>query len=168
MMRPNAETGIGFAGAPTMVKLPSSVSRLEIGVDVVLGGDAVEDEVEAPGVLLHLVGVAGEDHLVGTEPQSVLLLAGRGREDDDVRPEAWANLTPMWPSPPRPTTPTFFPFDSPMTHRRIGCDPGAEERGGPGEIEIRGDTQDEAFVDDDAVGIAAISDRSRLVACRAS
>ncbi len=29
-------------------------------------------------------------------------------------PSACANLTPMWPSPPRPTTPTFLPLVTPQ------------------------------------------------------
>ena len=33
-------------------------------------------------------------------------------------PNAWANFTPMWPSPPRPTTPTFLPLVTPQW--RIG------------------------------------------------
>ena len=47
-----------------------------IGVDVVIGGDGVEDEVEAAGVLFHLVGIAGDDDFVGAEAERVLLLAG--------------------------------------------------------------------------------------------
>ena len=39
--------------------------QVEVGVDAVIGSDGVEDEVETAGVLLHLVGVARDDHLVG-------------------------------------------------------------------------------------------------------
>jgi len=31
---------------------------LNVGVDVVIGRDGVEDEIEAAGVLLHLAGIA--------------------------------------------------------------------------------------------------------------
>ena len=73
----------------------------------------------------------------------------------------------MWPSPPRPTTPTFLPLvDAPVAHRRVGRDPGAEERRGPGEVEVGRDAQDEVFVDDDAVGVAAVGDRGGLVLVR--
>jgi hypothetical protein len=34
---------------------------IEVGVDVVIGGAGIEDEVEAAGVLAHLVGVARDD-----------------------------------------------------------------------------------------------------------
>ena len=42
-----------------------AAKQVDVGVDVVIGGDGIEDEVEAAGVLLHLVGVAGDDDLVG-------------------------------------------------------------------------------------------------------
>src|SRR6476661_6645638 len=35
--------------------------QIDIRVDVVIGGNGVEDEVEAAGVLFHLVGIAGDD-----------------------------------------------------------------------------------------------------------
>jgi hypothetical protein len=60
----------------------------------VLGGDAIEDEVEAAGVLLHLVGVAGDDDLVGTEAERILLLARRGGEDNRVRAETRERISP--------------------------------------------------------------------------
>ena len=130
-----------------------------------IGGDGVEDEVEAAGVLLHLVGVAGDDDFVGAEAERVFLLARRGREDDDVRSEAHgANFTPMWPSPPRPTTPTFLPLVTPQWRmRRVGRDAGAEQRRGSGEIEVRRDAQDEVLIDDDAVGVAAVGDAAEVL-----
>src|ERR1044072_8013965 len=66
--------------------------EVEIGVDVVLGGDGVEDEVEAAGVFLHLVGVAGDDDVVGSESKRVFFLVGRGGEDDDVGSERAGEL----------------------------------------------------------------------------
>ena len=59
-----------------MVRLPSSAEQVEIGVDVVIGGNGIEDEVEAARVLLHLVGIAGNDDFVGAEAERVLLLVG--------------------------------------------------------------------------------------------
>jgi len=58
MMRPNAETPRGLAGGPTRVRFAVAAQELDVGVDVVIGGDGVEDEIEAAGVLLHLAGVA--------------------------------------------------------------------------------------------------------------
>ena len=57
-----------------------------------IGGDGVEDEVEAAGVLLHLVGIAGDDDFVGAEAERVFRLAGRGGEDDDVGSERMSQL----------------------------------------------------------------------------
>ena len=46
--------------------------------------------------------------------------------------------------------------------------PGAEQRRGAGEVEVGRDAQDEALVDDDAVGVAAVGDRRGPSACPAS
>ena len=53
-----------------------AAEQVDIGVDVVIGGDGVEDEVESASVLLHLVGVAGDDDFVGTKAEGVFLLVG--------------------------------------------------------------------------------------------
>ena len=82
----------GFVGRADQREVAVAAEQVEVGVDVVLGGDGVEDEVEAAGVLLHLVGVAGDDDLVRAEAQRVLLLAGRGGEDDDVGAERAGEL----------------------------------------------------------------------------
>ena len=53
-----------------------AAQKLNVGVDVVIRRDGVEDEVEAVGVLLHLVRVAGNHDFVGAQPKRVVLLAG--------------------------------------------------------------------------------------------
>ena len=53
--------------------------------------------------------------------------------------------------------------DAPVAHRRVGRDPGAEERRGSGEIEVGRDAQDEVLVDDDAVGVAAVGDAAEVL-----
>ena len=53
--------------------------------------------------------------------------------------------------------------DAPVAHGRVGGDSGAEQRRGSGEIEVRGDAQDEALVDDDAVGVAAVGDAAEVL-----
>ena len=62
-----------------------AAEQVDIGVDVVIGGDGVEDEIEAAGVLLHLVGIAGDDDFVSAEAESVFLLAG-----EVVKTTTWA------------------------------------------------------------------------------
>ena len=53
--------------------------------------------------------------------------------------------------------------DAPVAHGRVGCDSGAEQRSGSGEVEIRGNAEDESLVNDDAVGVAAIGDASQML-----
>ena len=53
--------------------------------------------------------------------------------------------------------------DAPVAHGRVCCDPGAEQRRRPGEIEVGGDAQDEAFIDDDALGVATVGDASEVL-----
>jgi hypothetical protein len=44
-----------------------AAEKVDVGVDVVIGGNGVEDEVETGGMLLHRVGIAGNDHFVRAE-----------------------------------------------------------------------------------------------------
>src|SRR5215212_4315628 len=53
-----------------------AIEQAEICVDIVIGGDGVEDEIEAAGVLLHFVSVAGYHDFVGAEAKRVFLLIG--------------------------------------------------------------------------------------------
>ena len=130
-IRPNAATASGFAGAPTRVRLPSPPKQIDVGVDVVIGGDGVEDEVEAAGVLLHFVGVARDDDLVGAEAERVVLLVGRGGEDDDVRSERMRELHAHVAEPAETDHANLLALgDAPVAHGRVGRDPGAEQRRG--------------------------------------
>jgi hypothetical protein len=63
------------------------LEHLQISVDVVIGGDAVEDEVEALGVLFHLVGIFRDDDLVRAEAARVICFAGRSGEKDGLGAE---------------------------------------------------------------------------------
>ena len=84
-------------------------------------------------------------------------------------PNAWANFTPMCPSPPRPTMPTFLPGPAPQClQRRVQRDARAQQRRGAGQVELRRDAQDELLVDDDPLGVAAVGRRARSCAGRAS
>src|ERR1035438_4627455 len=69
-----------------------AAKQLDVGVDVVFGGDGVEDEVEAAGVLGHLIRVARDDNLIGAEAKSVVLFGGRRGEDDRVGTEGVREL----------------------------------------------------------------------------
>jgi hypothetical protein len=50
-----------------------------------------------------------------------------------------------------------------VAHGRVCCNPGAEEGRGSSEIEIGGDTHNEAFIDDDAIGVATVGDTSKML-----
>ena len=62
--------------------------EVEVGVHVVGGGDAVEDEIEAAFVLRHCRGVFADDDFVGSETLGVFNFAFGGGELDDVSAEA--------------------------------------------------------------------------------
>ena len=64
-----------------------------------------------PYVLLHLLGVSGNNDLVGAEAQSVLLLARRGREDHDVRAEGPRELHSHVPQTTEADHAHFLAFD---------------------------------------------------------
>src|SRR5689334_9769846 len=53
--------------------------------------------------------------------------------------------------------------DAPMTHGRIGRNPGAQKRRRSSEVEGGGDAQDEVFVDHDALRIAAIGHAAEVL-----
>ena len=48
-------------------------------------------------------------------------------------------------------------------HGRVSCDAGAKKRRGASEIEIGGDLQNEAFIDDDAIGVATLGNTSEVL-----
>ena len=59
------------------------LQQLQIGIQVVVGGDGVENEVEAADMLLHLGFVLGDDDFVGAEADRVgRFIWGRGEQDD--------------------------------------------------------------------------------------
>ena len=146
------------------MRLPSRREQVDVGVDVVIGGDGVEDEVEAAGVLLHLVRIAGDDDFVGPEAERVFLLVGRGGEDDNVGSERMGKLHAHVTQSAETDHANLLTLgDAPVAHGRVCCDPGAEQRRGSGEIEVGRDAQNEAFVDDDAIGVAAVGDASEVL-----
>ena len=53
--------------------------------------------------------------------------------------------------------------DAPVVHRRVGGDAGAKQRSDSGKLQVRWDAQDKPLVDDDALGVAAISDASQML-----
>ena len=137
MIRPNAATARGFAGAPTMVRLPSRRSKLDIRIDVVIGGDGVENEIEALDMLLHLVGIARDDDLIRAETKRVFFFPRRSREDYNVGSERMGKFHAHVAQSAETDHANFLAFaDAPAAHGRVGGDSGAEQRRGSGEVEI--------------------------------
>src|SRR6478609_1606083 len=125
--------------------------------------DGVEDEIETAGVLFHLVSVARNNDLVGAKADRVLFLVRRGREDDDVRSERISKLHSHVAESAKTYDANFFALgDAPMTHGRVGRDPGTEQRRGCAEVEVGWNTQNKTLIHDDAFGVATIGDASEM------
>ena len=163
-IRPKDESDSGFGDTADEREVAVEAEQVDVGVDVVLGRDGVEDEVEAEGVLLHLVGVAGDDDFVGTQAECVLLLAGRRGEDDDVGSERSGELHAHVAQPAETDHADLLALrDARAAHGRVGRDPGTQQRRGSGKVEVGRNAEDEVFIDDDAVGVAAVGDRGGSV-----
>jgi hypothetical protein len=156
--------GEGFFGCAYESEVAVAAQEIEEGVDVVVGGDAVEDEVETAGVLGHFVGIFRDDDFVGAEAESIIFFVGRGGEEDGVGSESVSEFDAHVAESAESDDADFFALrDSPMMHGGVGGNAGAEERRGSGEVEIGGDFEDEVLGDDDAVGVAAVGDASGVL-----
>src|SRR5262249_1777009 len=134
------------------------------GVDVVVRSYGVQDEVETARVFFHLVGVAGNNDFVSTEAEGVFLFSGRGGENDDMGSERMGKLHTHVTESAETDDANFFAFcRTTVAHGRVSSDPGTEERRGAGEAEIRWNAQNEAFIDYDGIGVAAIGDASEML-----
>ena len=113
--------------------------EVEVRVDVVCGGDAVQDEVEAAGVLAHGFGVFGDDDLIRAEAFGVVDLALGGGELHGVRAEAVRELQRhVAESAEADDADLLARADVPVAQRRVGGDAGAEQRRGAGGVEPSG------------------------------
>src|SRR5438067_1721171 len=88
-------------------------------------------------------------------------------QDDDVRSKRMRKLHGHVAQSAQTDHANFLALGhSPMMHRRVGRDPGAEQRRGSGEIEVGWKTQNEMFIDDDAFGVAAVGHASEVLVRR--
>ena len=100
-----------------------------------LGGDAVQDEVERAGVLGHRGGVGRDDDFMGTESEAIGDLGGGGCEEHDVGTEGTGDLDAhVAEAAEADDTDLLARADLPVAERGIGRNTGAEQRGGGGEI----------------------------------
>ena len=77
-----------FIGSADHRDVTIAGQQVDVGVNIVIGSDAVEDEIEAAGVLGHLVGVLRDDDFVGTESQRVFFLLGEVEKTTTWAPRA--------------------------------------------------------------------------------
>ena len=127
-----------------------------VGVEVMLGRDAVQDEVEGATMLGHRGGVGGNDDLMGAEAEAVGDLGRGGGEEHDVRAEGPGELhAHVTEAAEADHADLLARADLPMAERRIGRDARAEQGSRGGEVQALRDAEGEGLVDDDMGGVAA-------------
>src|SRR2546425_9432539 len=85
------------------------------------------------------------------------------RQDDDVRSERVRKFYRHVAQSAETDHANFLALrDAPVMHRRVRRDPGAEQRRRGGEIEVRRNTENKMFIDDDALGVAAVGHASEI------
>ena len=111
------------------------LQQRQVGVEVVLRGNAVEDEVEGAGVLGHRGRIGGDHDLVGAEAQAIGDLGRGGREEHDVRAEGAGELhAHVAEAAEADDADLLSGADLPVAQRRVRRDAGAEQRRGGGEV----------------------------------
>ena len=111
------------------------LEQRQVGVEVMLSGNAVEDEVERASVLRHRCGVRGDHDLVRAQAQAIGNLRRRSREEHNVSTESAGELnTHVAKAAESDNTDLLARPDLPMTQRGVGRDTGAEQRGSGREI----------------------------------
>src|SRR5690242_11248034 len=98
------------------------------------GGNRVENEVEAAGMLFHLVRIARDDDFIRSESKRVFSLARRSGERDDVRSECVRKLHSDMAQATETNHSDFLSFArAPVSQWRIRRDARAEKRRSGGE-----------------------------------
>src|SRR5205814_4712993 len=91
----------------------------------------------------------------------------RRGEDNDVSPERATKLHGHVTESSEPDHADLLALaNAPVAHRRVCRDPRAEERCSSSDVQIRRQSQDKMFIDDDAIGIAAIGDAAQVFVWR--
>ncbi len=132
----------------------------EVRVDVVLRGDSVDDQIEAPRELGEGGLVARDREVLGAEALGVGLFGARGAEHRDVgahgRRELHAHVAEAAEAEHRHAI-TLLAV--PLTEGRVGGDPGAEQRRRARGIERLRHLENEVLGDHDLGGVAAVGRR---------
>src|SRR5689334_14822826 len=113
---------------PDQGEVAVTLEQVDVGVDIVVGGYGVENEVEGTGMFLHLFSIGRDDDFVGTQAERVLFFPGRGGEDDDMGSEGTGELDPHVPESTQACYTNLLALgDTPVAHGGVGRDPGAEQ-----------------------------------------
>ena len=112
-----------------------------------------------------VISSASRDTTTSSAPRrSASSFAGRRGEDNDVGSERTGELDAHVTQPAEADHADLLALgDAPVAHGRVRRDPGAVQRRDPGRIEVGGDAQNEAFIDDDAVGVSAVGDAPEVL-----
>ena len=103
------------------------LEQRQVGVEVVLSGNAVEDEVERARVLRHRCGVGRDHDLVRAQAQAIGDLGRRSREEHDVGTESTGELNAHVAEAAESNDADLLSrADLPMTQWGEGRDAGAE------------------------------------------
>lgn len=143
---------------------PVAFQETDKGVKVVRRGNGVDDEVETLAVRRHFVRIARNDHFVRAEPQCVGPFRVRSREGDDMRSQRVGQLYAHVTEAAYADDPDLLPRSRmPVLERRIGGDPGAEQRCDGRQLVLRmGNAEDVALMHHDRLRIAAKSMAGRI------
>src|SRR5216684_1682901 len=133
--------------------------ELQVSVEVVLGGNGVQNEVEAASVLLHLRRVGGNNHFVDTQTLGVGGLFRRCAEQHHMRAESLGKLHAHVSEAAQAHNADFLTFaDIPVAQRRIRSNARAQQRSRAREVELVRHAQHERFAHHNAVRISAECD----------
>src|SRR4029077_11138803 len=100
---------------------------------------------------------------IRTQAKRIILLVRRSGEDDDVRSERMSKFYRHMAETSQTDHSYFLAVrDIPMAHGRVSGYACAQERRRCREFELRRNSQYELFIDDDAIGVATVSDSSQI------
>src|ERR1700740_1268172 len=123
------------------------------------GGNTIQDEVEATGMLLHLIGILRDDDFIRAQALAVGDLVLRSGEENHMSPESVGELHTHVTEAAQSHDAHFLAFANlPVMQRRVGGDAGAKQRSRSRGIKTLRYRQDEGLIDDDALGVAAVGD----------
>ncbi len=123
-----------------------------IHIEIVLGGDRVEDKVEAVGGSLYLLGVRRDEEVLGAQLFRILFLGGGGAHDRDVRAKGYGELHAHMTEAAQTDDGYLMSLaDLPVTERGVGRDARTKQGRCCGQVEFVGDVQDKVFVNYDGL-----------------